>query len=202
MAADQATREARESPNTDRVAILAAAGRACRVLPGDQVPSDVGCSAVGEIDLTESVACELAAATAKLPERQREALVLRELLTLSHDEISMVMGIEAAAVAPLLARARLLLAAERRGTGSERHECAERDRALRALARRHDRERLSANDDAWLLAHLAGCAECDRAHALMIEASACYRAWRVAAAAPNGASPELRPDASDVRALG
>ena len=60
-------------------------------------------------DLPENVAAEMAAATARLPERQREALALREALRLSHEQIGQVMGLEAAAVAPLLARARLRL---------------------------------------------------------------------------------------------
>jgi len=151
------------------------------------------------------VAGELAAATAKLPERQREALVLRELLGLAHEEISKVMGIEAAAVAPLLARARLGLAAVRRGAGPERRRCAERERALRGLARRQDRESLSANDDPWLLEHIAACGDCDRAYAMMLEASACYRAWPVGdppPTAPPSEAPTSRADAVDVRAMG
>ena len=44
-----------------------------------------------------------------LNERQREVLALRELLRLSYDQIAYVLAIEPAAVAPLLARARLRL---------------------------------------------------------------------------------------------
>jgi hypothetical protein len=36
---------------------------------------------------------------------------------------------------------------------------------------------LAAQDDAWLLEHLAVCVGCEMAHAAMLEASVCYRAW-------------------------
>ncbi len=82
-----------------------------------------------------------------------------------------------AAAAPLLARARLRLRSERRDTAEPGSDCAERDRSLRALACRQDSEPLSVEDDAWLREHLAGCVGCEMAHAAMLEASVCYRAW-------------------------
>ncbi len=162
---------------TDRIETLAAACRACRARALGEAAATPAQHGAAELSLGESVALELAAATARLPERQREALALRELLALSYDQISQVMGIEPAAVAPLLARARLALCAERRGSATEHRACAESDRALRALAQRQDSEPLVVDDGEWLPEHLAQCVECDRAHAAMIEASACYRAW-------------------------
>jgi hypothetical protein len=184
---------ARSEAVGDRIALLAAAARACREradLQDSAPPADQGDH--GRAGLAASVAHELAVATARLPERQREALALRERLGLSYEQISQVMGIETAAVAPLLARSRLRFRSERRGTnGAFDPECAERDRALRLLACRQDSEALSTEEDLWLLEHLAGCESCEMAHAAMLEASVCYRAWP--------AEPCAIEDASEVR---
>src|SRR5437763_5205414 len=179
-AANQAAGVARASaPASERIAMLAAAARACRERAGDQERSSVGQGDdAGPASLAAAVARELAVATASLPERQREVLALREMLRLSYDQIGTVMQIDPAAVAPLLARARLRLRAERRGGEPDvGPSCQDRDRALRLLAKRQDSEPLSGEDDEWLLAHLADCPSCDMAHAAMLEASVCYRAW-------------------------
>jgi DNA-directed RNA polymerase specialized sigma24 family protein len=119
--ADEAAAQARTDPARDRLALLAAAAAACRERSEqhDGDPRIVEQPGAGTPGLAEAVAHELALATARLPERQREALALRELLRLSHEQISNVMGIEPASVAPLLARARLRLRSERRGTEPE-----------------------------------------------------------------------------------
>jgi hypothetical protein len=128
--------------------------------------------------LAAAVARELASATTALPERQREGLALRELLRLSYEQIAQVMDIEPAAVAPLLARARLRFRVERRGSAlPATASCGDGERALRLLARRQDSEPLSGEDDEWLLSHLVSCAVCEVSHAAMLEASVCYRAW-------------------------
>jgi hypothetical protein len=179
-AADAAAAQAlADAPSSERIARLREAARACRHRAEEQELSSAGRAAEGEpAGLTAAVARELAAATASLPERQREVLALREMLRLSYAQIGTVMEIDPAAVAPLVARARLRLRAERRGAAPDTGPvCEERDRALRLLARRQDSEPLSEQDDEWLLAHLAGCAGCDMAHAAMLEASVCYRAW-------------------------
>ena len=139
----------------------------------------------------------MADATSRLPERHREALALRESLRLSHGQIAQAMGIEPAAVAPLLGRARLQLRAERRGGAIDASgpPCGERERAWRLLALRQDSEPLGADDDAWLHGHLDGCEDCRRAHAAMLEASACYRAWRIS---ERPGAPGNRRDADDV----
>lgn len=188
-AATAAAREANRAASADRVERLAAAGRACRAGGGDPGPEPAAQSEAGELGLSAAVALELARANAGLPERQREALVLRELLRLSYEEISRVMEVEATAVAALLARARLALREQRRGAILPAGpECGERDRALRVLARRQDSEPLSGEDDAWALDHLGACAQCSAAHGAMLEASACYRAWPAGPLEPAGAA--------------
>src|SRR5581483_8159353 len=108
--ASEAAREALAGTGEDRLAALAAASRACRTrTPAAAVQLQPAAGLAG------AVAAELAAATATLPERQREALALRELAGLSYPQIGTVMGIGASAVAPLLARARLGLREARRG---------------------------------------------------------------------------------------
>lgn len=135
--------------------------------------------------LPEAIATELAAATARLPIAEREALALRELLRLSHDEIAEVAGVERDAVAPLLARARLDLRAELRGNGPPQPPCDERERALRTIALRQDGEAVPSADEDWLIEHLGHCRGCRQIHASVLEASACYRAWT---------SPEIPAD--------
>ncbi len=171
-----AERAGRDAAGDDRLRALAAAAAACRARAnGAAAPTQEA----GEPEtLAEAVARELATAAARLPERQREALALRELVGLSHAEIGTVAGVEADAVAPLLAGARLALRTELRGEGPERPPCDERERALRTIARRQDGEPVSEADEDWLIEHLGHCVGCARAHSAMLEASACYRAWR------------------------
>jgi RNA polymerase sigma factor (sigma-70 family) len=176
-AAEQA---ARAAGHGDRLGSLAAAAAACREGEGTS-PSPPTTSAPpspAPDGLAETVARELNQAVAELPERQREALALRELLGLTYDEMAEVIGLEAAAVAPLLARSRLRLRTALRGDGEPPGECAERERALRTMALRQDGQTVTPADDDWLIEHLRHCAGCGRTHAAMLEASACYRAWR------------------------
>lgn len=126
--------------------------------------------------LRDAVAAEVAAAAATLPDRQREVLDLREGRALSYQEIGSKMGIEQTAVAALLARARLAFRDQLRGVPGEQRGCQQPDRALGALARRQDREPAASGEEDWLLEHLSACPACERAHAAMLEASACYRA--------------------------
>jgi hypothetical protein len=180
-AAASVAQAARDAGGADRIGQLAAAVRECRATLADRAPMP---PAGGEArDLAEAVAAELGAANARLPQRQREALGLRELLGLSHREIASVIGIESAAVAPLLARSRLQLRAELRGVSVTTDDCPERERTLRTVTLRHDSESVPAADDDWLIDHLGHCAGCARAHAGMLEASVCYRGWRAQAPA-------------------
>jgi hypothetical protein len=178
-AAAQAALQAGAVGGGDRVERLTAAAAACRTGEPEhpEPPGEPGTPEPGQ--LAQTVARELAYATAQLPQRQREALVLRELLRLSHDQMASVIGIQPVAAAPLLARARLALRAQLRGAGEPVAECPERDRSLASITRRQDAESLSEAEDSWLLEHLGNCAACTAAHAAMLEASVCYRAWQV-----------------------
>jgi hypothetical protein len=186
-AAARAADDARRSGGRDAIAVLRAAVQACRQAGrGADGRGDAGEQATGsESDagpaptLADAVAGELARATACLPQRQREALALRERLGGSYDEIGAAIGIEPAAVAALLARARLRLRSELRGTEPPAGACDERERALRTIVRRRDGEDVPAADEDWLIEHLGHCPVCVQSHSAMLEASACYRAWRL-----------------------
>jgi hypothetical protein len=181
LAAD-AAEEVAAGGAPDRLARLAAAGHACRERAGRAAPPELAAAARtngAAPDLGAAVARELTAASAQLAERHRETLALRELLGLSYEEIASVIGVEPPAVGPLLARARLRLRGALRGPlNAVEAPCDSRDRALRALARRQDGQGMSVEDDDWLLDHMAHCAACERDHAAMLEASACYQGWR------------------------
>ncbi len=173
-ASAQAVRNALTEPPHSRLEAIARTAIACRQSEGESV----GPTTVRPGSLSDAVAAEIERANAALANRQREALVLRELPRLSYHQIGRVMDLEVAAVALLLARARLQLREELRGPYPHEGElCAERERALRILARRQDSEPLEADDDAWIFAHMAECPGCERAHAVMLEASFRYRAW-------------------------
>ncbi len=161
----------------DRVGGLVAAAAACRRLGEGATVVPEHSSPQGR-DLAAAVASELRLACARLPERQREALALHDLLGLSYEDVARVVGVESTAVAPLLARARLRLRAELRGEQEAPTRCPERERALRTIALRQDGRPVTGADADWLLEHLGMCDSCGRAHAAMLEAAACYRAWR------------------------
>ena len=181
-AAQAAERAARAAGDGDLIVALAAAVAGCREREASAGRAPAGAGGPdpesGDEDLAAAVAREVRAAAALLPERQREALALREFLELPYDDVAGVVGVEPAAVAPLLARARLRLRAELRGDPEPASSCPEHDRALRTIALRQDGQPVPGADDDWLLEHLGHCAACGRAHAAMLEASACYRAWR------------------------
>jgi Sigma-70, region 4 len=131
---------------------------------------------MGSSELAEAVAAEVREAVSQLPEREREALELREERGLTYAQMAGEMGTEDAAVARLLANARLGLREQRRGGSLAESGCDDRARALEALARRQDSEELSEEESEWLLGHLGVCDSCSAAHAAMLEASYCYRA--------------------------
>ncbi len=182
--AERAAQSARHAGGGDRLQSLGAAVEACRLAAGhDSEPDDAPDEDPG---LVAAVAGELARATARLPQRQREALALRERLGLGYGDIGRLIGMEPAAVPALLARARLRLRSELRGSQPPGGDCPERDRALRTIARRRDGEEVLEADEEWLLEHLGHCTGCAQAHSATLEASACYRAWQLPepAAAP------------------
>jgi hypothetical protein len=128
-------------------------------------------------DMRSALAAEVSAASARLSDQQREALALRELVGLSHAELGSVLELDADAVAPLLGQARIALRAELRGTPAPPGDCVEYERTLRTATARQDGEFVNEADQDWLFSHLGHCQECARAHAAMLEGSACYRGW-------------------------
>jgi hypothetical protein len=173
-AAYEAARAALAQPSADRLEATARTTAECRRRDG----ASVSLPPRRTESLAGAVAAEVERANAGLPQRQREALALRELMRLSHRQIAAVMGLEAPAVASLLARSRLKLREELRGPyAHETAPCVEREHALRILARRLDSEPVGPSDDSWIFAHMAVCPGCERAHAQMLEASVRYRAW-------------------------
>lgn len=196
-----ASHEAFVTGRDDRLERLAGAVQACRtradetagVATGDDEPG------TGQTTLADSVAREVAAATAKLPPDQREALALADLVRLSHEEVARTLAIDPEAAGLLVARARLALRSARRGVAPEPDEaCDQRGRALAIMVRRQDREPVDADDETWLLDHLGSCESCVRVHSSMLEASVCYRAWRTpdpAATRPGARSKQAAKDA-------
>lgn len=178
---------ARDAAGDDLVDQLGFAIRACRERLGGGVVRDRAAPGT-DGGLSAAVARELAAASARLPQRQREALALRELLGLTHEQVGSVIGIEPAAVAPLLARSRLRLRGELRSAPLDGHDCPERERMLRTATLRQDREPVPSADDDWFIDHLGHCAGCRRAHGAMLEGSVCYRGWHPPAPSPSTAT--------------
>ncbi|HYZ80975.1 MAG TPA: sigma factor-like helix-turn-helix DNA-binding protein [Solirubrobacteraceae bacterium] len=189
-----ASHEAFVAGGSDRIDRLAGAVRACRSRAEEAGPG-VGVEAAraggssapaGEVradqgpeTLADAVAREVAEATAQLPADQREALALRDLVGLSHEQIARVLETDDEQARLLVARARVALRSKRRGVPQEPEDaCPDRVRALSLMVRRQDREAVDEQDEDWLLEHLGSCESCLRVHAAMLEASACYRAWR------------------------
>jgi RNA polymerase sigma-70 factor (ECF subfamily) len=136
--------------------------------------------------LLESQQEEIRAANAALPERQREALALRELEELSYDEIAEIMDMNRNSVAQLISRARIKLRDELRGTAlaSIAISSPECERALPLIALRDDGQLSGGGDAVWLDGHLAGCDTCRLSVEAMQEAGTSYRAWAPIVAAP------------------
>lgn len=150
---------------------------------------------------------EVLAAIARLPERQRAALELRESKGLSYEQIAATLGTGAGSVGQLLERARINLYDELRGTAlaSVAAPSAECERALPLIAARQDRELASSSEDAaWLGAHLSGCDRCRLAAEQMGDASALYGGEAPATAPPAAARPDrsTRPSRKAVTRLG
>jgi len=118
-------------------------------------------------------------ANGRLPERQREVLVLREVEGMSYDEIATTMEMKSNAVAQLISRARTNLRGEMRlGAASGiTPGSAECERALPLLAARADAELKDPAERIWLETHLDGCEICRLSDEAMAEAGISYRAW-------------------------
>jgi hypothetical protein len=202
-----ASHEAFVTGGTDRIDRLTGAVQACRSRAEEASASGAagaadaaGAAGAGIGDgsgtLADSVAREVADANAQLSPDQQEALALRDLVGLSHEQIVLVLQISPYAAGMLVARARLALRARRRGVDEEPDDsCPDRERALTRIGRRQDREPIATEDEDWLLAHLGSCESCSRVHAAMLEASVCYRAWRTPD--PAATRPGTRREAGD-----
>jgi Sigma-70, region 4 len=142
---------------------------------------------------------EIYQAITRLPARQRQALELLELERFSYEEIAAELGTSQGSVAQLVARARVNLYDELRGTplASVAAPSAECERSLPLIAAREDGQlgHASDGDEAWLDAHLAGCDRCRPAIDQMAEAAAFYRAW--AAPSPPADAPTARLPAQE-----
>jgi hypothetical protein len=199
-----AEERARATGDGDPVAALGEAVAAWRELggpaPGAPAGEDPGPGEPAGKDrggLAAAVARELRAATDRLPAPEREALALRDLLGLSYDEVARVAGLDPDAVAPLLARGRTHLRAQLRGASAPVPDCPEHERGLRTIALRQDGQPVAPADDDWLIEHLGHCRACGQAHAAMLEASACYRAWSPdSEPAVTGGAPARAPNAA------
>jgi DNA-binding CsgD family transcriptional regulator len=137
---------------------------------------------------------EIHQAIVGLPQRQREALDLLELERLSYAEIAARMATSEGSIAQLIARARINLYDELRGTplASVAAPSPQCERSLPLIAAREDGQLDPADDEAaWLDAHLAGCDRCRPAVEQMADAAAAYRAS--AAPGPSTAAPATRP---------
>lgn len=193
-----AAHEAFVAGGNDRIDRLAGAVQACRTRAPDPQVAVEAVAGGGADTLADSVAREVGDATAKLPADQREVLALRDLVGLDHEQIARVLETDRDTAATLVARARLALRANRRGVEEEPDDaCADRSRALVVIVRRQDRERVSREDEDWLLDHLGSCESCSRVHAAMLEASVCYRAWRIPDPAATGPGARNSAPAGD-----
>src|SRR3954463_5053181 len=120
----------------------------------------------------------LSAAAARLRPQQRAALALRGLEQLPYAEIAAVLGIGAEAVGALLARARLRLHDELRGTALAAAAVRSPDceDVIPLLAAASDGE-LRPADAGWADPHIQSCPTCPRTRRAMEEAAATYAAW-------------------------
>jgi RNA polymerase sigma-70 factor (ECF subfamily) len=164
-----------------------------RAEPSDELPDDPSPEPGDPGDdpdrnvLLEAQQEEVRAANQELPERQREALALRELEDLSYDEIAEIMGMNRNSVAQLISRARINLRDALRGTAMRSIAASSPDceRGLPLLAMSQDGQLDGDTAEArWLGDHLAACGTCRLSREAMQEAGASYRAWVPVAAAP------------------
>jgi RNA polymerase sigma factor (sigma-70 family) len=170
-----------------------------RAEPTDEIPEDAApAGPAGGFDpgdpgddpersqLLEAQQDEIREANGRLPERQREALALRELESMSYDEIAEIMDMNRNSVAQLISRARVNLRDELRQTALASVAASSEDceRALPLIASAQDGELELGTQQDWLAEHLRACERCAVSVQAMEEAGASYRAWAPVAAAP------------------
>jgi RNA polymerase sigma factor (sigma-70 family) len=159
---DRGARRGREAPDAE---IERAAGADEAMEADPELTSLV--AAVGE---------DVRAANARLPERHRLVLALRELEDMSYEDIGRVLDVTPGAVAQLLSRARMALRRERlQQVDPERMDPACRAR-LGDIGALIDGE-LNPDRAQVLVRHLEACDACRAARAAFEEARVTYRAW-------------------------
>src|SRR5829696_8814747 len=163
-------------------------GRRKKAEPMDEIPelAGVGAREPGAIDedperaaLLDTVQAEVQDANARLPERQREVLAMRELQEMSYDEIAEIMDMNRNSVAQLISLARIKLRDELRGTAlaSIATSSPDCERALPLISMRQDGQLKKAADREWLETHVATCSTCKASIEAIEEAGVSYRAW-------------------------
>lgn len=167
---------------TARNLVYDRSAQGARVSPTDEVERVAGAddSAEADPELTALIAdqgSDVRAANARLPERHRLALALRELEDMSYEDIGRVLDITPGAVAQLLVRARNALRRELRlgQVNAEAMEAGCRAR-LGDIGALIDGE-LNADRAHVLTQHLALCPSCREARASFEQARVTYRAW-------------------------
>ncbi len=118
-------------------------------------------------------------ANQRLPERQREVLVLREVEEMSYDDIAATMDMNSNSVAQLISRARTRLRSEMRVGSAAAFAASSPDceRARPLMSMRQDGESVPEDEQSWLDGHIGGCTSCQLAGEEMSEAGISYRAW-------------------------
>lgn len=120
---------------------------------------------------------QVAEANARLPERYREVLALREINGLDYDQIGEALGLKRNAVAQLILRSRLRLLDElRKGAIQRPSGGPDCKRALPLLSGYIDSE-LKGEEKEWLTRHINSCKSCRINLDCVNEAVISYRSW-------------------------
>ncbi len=167
---------------TARNLVYDRSARRAREAPTEDVERAAGADTAMEADpeLTTLVGAQgrdVQAANARLPERQRLVLALRELEDMGYEDIGRVLDVTPGAVGQLLARARMALRRELRLEQVDLEWLAPGCRArLGDIGALIDGE-LGPDRAQVLTAHLASCEACRASRASFEEARVTYRAW-------------------------
>src|SRR4051794_20037644 len=119
-----------------------------------------------------------------LPEREREALTLRERDGLGYAEIANRLGVREADVAGILVSARLWIRSGVRQKPTPPLENDDCPRARELMVMVQDGELDDASDRPWLPTHVGGCASCGAPRLALREGSLAFRALEPEAPEP------------------
>ena len=148
-------------PQAPRAWLLAIANNAARRTwrQRQRSPTELDPDALAGPDRPDEARQTLVEALAELPERQRKALLLRELCGLHYDEISQLTEQTVAGVETTVFRARRAVRAALLDDGALTHDAAAK------LLKRFVAGKLTRQERESLQAHLANCEECTAAEA-------------------------------------